>query len=379
MTQTPEINERRTRQRLLEAAIPHLAANGFRGNLLETVIADTGYSRERVHVFFQHDEDFVMAVYLRVATELEHVAANLPEGTIAERFHALVMAKLALSAPYKDALRALLSTSLDPRHELGVLSQQAEIVRERVLGTFEGAVSGATDCPAQSTPSLTRALYGAHLAIILLWLKDKTPQQSATKTALQSACALVSRTGSAFPILESVPGRTRIVGILGALGSSKPTDALAEQILRCLFRHRRLLPSTGDCAIHPCNACLALHVAKVKRSVLRGEPIHLLLPAFPAKSPSLDKVLGKLPDQAEVNALLHLQAVCDEIQRIYEPGARLTFCSDGRVFSDLVAVSDEDVSAYADGMRELLNSLPLSSIDMFNMEDLYETADFAAK
>jgi pyoverdine/dityrosine biosynthesis protein Dit1 len=110
--------------------------------------------------------------------------------------------------------------------------------------------------------------------------------------------------------------------------------------------------------------------------VLRNEPIHLLLPAFPAKSPSPDKVLGTLPDKAEEIALLHLQAVCDEVRDIYEPGARLTICSDGRVFSDLVGVSDEDVSAYADGMRRLLSELPISSIDMFNMEDLYETHDF---
>ncbi|BCM93609.1 hypothetical protein IAD21_05500 [Abditibacteriota bacterium] len=377
MSPTPEIDERRTRQRLLEAATAQVAANGFRDGLLETVIDETGYSRERVHIFFQHDEDFAMAVYLRIATDLERVAANLAEGTIAERFHALVTAKLALSAPYKGALRALLSRSLDPRHELGVLGQQAEIVRERVLSSFEVAVSGASDRPAQPTPSLAKALYAAHLAIVLLWLKDNTPQQSATRTALQSACALVARTGPAFPFLEHVPGRTRIADILGALSSPKPTDALAERILRCLFRHRRLLPSTDDCVVEPCDVCLALHLTRVKRAVVRGEPIHLLLPAFPAKSPSPDKVLGKLPDGAEVLALLHLQAVCDEIGCIYEPGARLTICSDGRVFSDLVGVSDEDVSTYSEGMRDLLNSLPVPSIDMFNMEDLYETSDFA--
>src|SRR4029453_628170 len=110
--------------------------------------------------------------------------------------------------------------------------------------------------------------------------------------------------------------------------------------------HGRLETGAGEVVKNPCAQCLALHLPKVRRFVRAGEPVHLLLPAFPAKSPNPKKVLGRLPDKAEELALGFLQDVCNEISDIYPPGARITICSDGRVFSDLVGVSDQDVTDY---------------------------------
>src|SRR5688572_15697119 len=116
---------------------------------------------------------------------------------------------------------------------------------------------------------------------------------------------------------------------------------LAHGILRVIFARRRL--SGADCSPSgACDACYALHHETVARRVRQGLPLQMVLPAFPAKSPNLRKVLGPLPDKAEELALAYLQGVCDRVRAIYAPGARLTICSDGRVFSDLVGVSDED-------------------------------------
>src|SRR5712691_2959318 len=62
--------------------------------------------------------------------------------------------------------------------------------------------------------------------------------------------------------------------------------AVATQILRIIFCHRRLRQTTGDCWSTPCPSCLAPHLKSVKRFVLAGEPVHFVLPAFPVKSPS---------------------------------------------------------------------------------------------
>ncbi|MCB9797113.1 MAG: L-tyrosine/L-tryptophan isonitrile synthase family protein [Alphaproteobacteria bacterium] len=151
----------------------------------------------------------------------------------------------------------------------------------------------------------------------------------------------------------------------------------AEEIFRALAPHRRLLHGSEPCDAAPCERCLALHRAKVEKAVAAGKPLHFILPAFPAKSPNTDaKVLGRLPDMAEEQALRYLQALCEDLQRTWAPGARVTICSDGRVFSDLVLVDDQAISDYARAIEDLLARLSLSCIDTFNLEDLFEVTSF---
>jgi pyoverdine/dityrosine biosynthesis protein Dit1 len=77
---------------------------------------------------------------------------------------------------------------------------------------------------------------------------------------------------------------------------------------------------------------------------------------------------------AEEQALLFIANVCREIQAVYPPGVRLTICSDGHVFSDLVGVPDDDVSAYGSALSEMIDRLGLNDIiDTFSLGDLYDS------
>jgi pyoverdine/dityrosine biosynthesis protein Dit1 len=154
--------------------------------------------------------------------------------------------------------------------------------------------------------------------------------------------------------------------------------SLAENLLRDLFRHRRLQPGAGRCATEPCPQCLALHLPRVHAAIQAGLPVQLVLPAFPAKSANLRKVTGPLPDFGEELALRFLQDRCAAIQARYPPGARLTICSDGRVFSDLVGVSDEAVTAYRQRLIEMIRELHLDAIRVFDLDDVRPGDDQAA-
>lgn len=373
--------DRRIRQRLLEAAVPLLAERGLSGELLRDAAAAAGCTLERARIFFGRDEELVLALYVRLATELEACVPDLPEGTLAERFRAAMLTKLSLVAPYRDALTALIATALDPRHELGALSEQTSLVRSRVMGVFSAVVLGASDRPPEATAALTRALYGAHLAIVLLWTQDRTQGFTATRSAIDSFCKLLA---SASPFLllpgaeSALTGADRLLSPLLEPEPDAEQTATSERILRTLFRHRRLQPDAGPCRQSPCEQCLGLHLPKVRRFVANNEPVHLLLPAFPAKSPNPRKVLGRLPDMAEELALKFLESVCGEIREFYAPGARVTICSDGRVFSDLVGVTDADVTEYGREISSALGRLGAASLDALNLEDLFDIDDRAA-
>jgi pyoverdine/dityrosine biosynthesis protein Dit1 len=88
-------------------------------------------------------------------------------------------------------------------------------------------------------------------------------------------------------------------------------------------------------------------------------------------------VLGRLPDRGEALAIDHLRRVCDEVAAIYPPGARITICSDGRVFSDLVGVTDDDVTAYGDAIGSMIaRAAAQDCITTFCTEDLFDLGSY---
>jgi L-tyrosine isonitrile synthase len=163
----------------------------------------------------------------------------------------------------------------------------------------------------------------------------------------------------------------------GSPTSFPSVDDVASDILALVMRHRRMVSDSEPCGEPPCAACLAPHLARVKRAVMRREAIVFVLPAFPAKSPSPAKVLGALPDMAEQCSLEMLDGLCRRIARIYAPGARIVLCSDGRVFSDVVGMRELDVTAYHAELRRMIARLPGQSIDTFDLEDVYPGVSFA--
>ncbi|WP_367127983.1 L-tyrosine/L-tryptophan isonitrile synthase family protein [Saccharothrix sp. HUAS TT1] len=148
-----------------------------------------------------------------------------------------------------------------------------------------------------------------------------------------------------------------------------------EAVLDLMMGHQRLLPDPGTAHGARCAHCRAAQRAKVEVHVRAGRAIPMLLPAFPAKSPNPDKVLGHLPDLAEELSIAFLEALCARVRAVYPPGARLIICSDGRVFNDLVRIPDPHVSDYQREMHDLLRRLGAEHIGLYSLDDVYPDAD----
>ncbi len=144
----------------------------------------------------------------------------------------------------------------------------------------------------------------------------------------------------------------------------------ARAILRVILRDRRLLPEENA---PPADVLteeeFAIHYPKLIPALVQGQPIHMILPAFPAKSPNRNKTLSDLPDFGELLGLIRLQELCDEIRSIHAPGARCTICSDGRVFSDLVGVTDEAVTRYREELKTIIRQTGIRDLDIFDLDD----------
>ncbi len=113
-------------------------------------------------------------------------------------------------------------------------------------------------------------------------------------------------------------------------------------------------------------------LSKIKRQMQSGKPIQIVLPAFPAKSSNREKTMGVLPDLGEVLALQNLNKMCFQIEALYPAGAELLICSDGRVFNDLVLVSDTAVNAYQKGIGKILSDFSLTRLKTYNLDDVFK-------
>lgn len=108
-------------------------------------------------------------------------------------------------------------------------------------------------------------------------------------------------------------------------------DAKAEEILKIIEQYGLNYERTGKWD------GFETFLPIVKGQVERKEPVLMLLPGFPFKSPNTkDKVLGVLPDLGEELALKHLDGLCEKIKAVYEFGAECHITSDGLVYNGML-------------------------------------------
>ncbi|MFG1791884.1 L-tyrosine/L-tryptophan isonitrile synthase family protein [Nocardia sp. NPDC049149] len=146
-------------------------------------------------------------------------------------------------------------------------------------------------------------------------------------------------------------------------------EAVATDVLRLVFARRRSAEPDAACDVGPCGECFAPHLKKVIGFVEAGKPVHFVIPAFPAKSRNRRKTLGRLPDMAETLAIESLQGFCDQVSAVYAPGAIVTICSDGHVFSDSLGIPDPNVDEYAAELRRVIRSTGGGSIGLYGLRD----------
>ncbi len=150
----------------------------------------------------------------------------------------------------------------------------------------------------------------------------------------------------------------------------------AKRILKEVMNFRRIPQSGESCGNLTCSTCLSQYLPKIISAVSRRQPVTFVLPAFPGKSPNPNKVLGPLPDHAEWLSLQFLGNLCERITKKYSPGVRIILCSDGRVFSDVVGMKEDHVTAYQSELSRLIKEMSLVDLTTFNLDDFYRDLNF---
>ncbi|KAH1532952.1 hypothetical protein KXV78_003955 [Aspergillus fumigatus] len=145
-------------------------------------------------------------------------------------------------------------------------------------------------------------------------------------------------------------------------------EATAIAVLKVIERYGVNFEKTGESW-----QGLTSFIPTVVEQVKKREAVRMILPAFPFKSPNArDKVLGVMPDLGEELALYHLNGLCENIGRVYEPGADVYISSDGLVYNDILGVPDETVWEYGEALRRMAVEKELHHVKFIRLFELLE-------
>jgi AcrR family transcriptional regulator len=180
------------RQRLYDVAIRLIGQHGFEATTLRDVASHANVSVGLLYRYFPSKQAIVLALYDELSAEQAARAGTVPRGRWRERFMFTLETSLEILRPHRQTLTALIPVLVSNAPD-GLFSATTAFSRERVLRLYQDAVVGASDAPrAEVAAALGRLLYLTHLAVVLWWLLDKTPNQRAT-------VALVALMRSALP------------------------------------------------------------------------------------------------------------------------------------------------------------------------------------
>lgn len=156
-----------------------------------------------------------------------------------------------------------------------------------------------------------------------------------------------------------------------------PIEEITDLIAKLFDENLRLHPSRATEDKFYSHGSVEL--AKIMSKKIKArQPIEMLLPGFPHKNPNRRKTLSSLPDLAEKMVLSRLEEFCAQVSEIYSPpgyqaGCRITIFSDGRVWGDLLGVSEKEILDYGIALRNMLP--PDSPYILFENLDSYLTIE----
>lgn len=211
---------RRTRERILGAALGLFAEKGYEATTMRDVAREAGASLGLAYRYFASKEEFALALYMGLAEEsVGWAGEGLVGGTVAERFELAMLAKLDQVSPHRGPLAALLSRALDPNSPISALGEGTAAVREKMGGVFLEVVRGASDAPREKQArELGNVLYALHLAILLYWFHDRTPEARATRELVGSAREALRYLRPALRLPPMSRVLSRLAGALGNVG-----------------------------------------------------------------------------------------------------------------------------------------------------------------
>jgi AcrR family transcriptional regulator len=226
-----------TRSHLLATALEKFRERGVEATTMRDLAASARMSLGSAYYYFPSKEAIIQAYFDDV--QAEH-ARRLTEALanrrldLHERLRAVFHSKLDILQGDRKLMGALFRFSGDPGHPLSVFGEGTAETRRQSISIFQTAI-GDERLPEDIRAILPTALWALHLAILLYFIYDTSPQQLRTRRLVDGVLTLLVRAlGLAKlrilkPVRGSLIALLRDAGLLSETGSPQLLSAEASQ------------------------------------------------------------------------------------------------------------------------------------------------------
>ena len=177
---TPKAVE--TRIRFLETALKLFQEKGYEETTIRDIAEAAECSLGLIYRYFDRKEDMVMGLYERLANQLIEQVNGLPQQSLADEFERTMLIVVEQLMPHQDALSALFAAAMNIKSGVAVLGSSTTSIRVKTRNLYRLVIERSTNAPRKrQIEALADIFYGAHLAVILFWLYDRTTNKQATR------------------------------------------------------------------------------------------------------------------------------------------------------------------------------------------------------
>ena len=203
---------------------------------MREVAKTAGVALGAAYYYFPSKEAIVLAYYDQVqGLHLARVTAELAGGQhdLLERLRIAFRVKLDVLQGDRKLLGTLFRYTGEPKHPLSVLGAGTRANRDQSIAVF-GLVVGDERLPNDVRAMLPAALWAMHMAMLLYFIYDDSPNQERTRKLADGVLQLLVRALALvnFPLLKPVRGSLfallREAGLFpGPLASDGPTTTFS--------------------------------------------------------------------------------------------------------------------------------------------------------
>jgi AcrR family transcriptional regulator len=184
-----------TRAQILNTALDLFRQKGLDGATMRHIAESAGVALGAAYYYFSSKEAIVQAYYEQVQKEhLDKVSASLAEGDydLLERLKLAFRLKLDILKGDRRLLGALFRYSGEPEHPLSVFGAASRVNREQSIAVFRLATENE-DLPEDIHTALPLALWALHMATLLYFIYDDSPEQQRTHRLADGALEFLVR------------------------------------------------------------------------------------------------------------------------------------------------------------------------------------------
>lgn len=178
-----------TRKKLLERALKLFQQRGVEATTMRDIAKAAGMSLGAAYYYFPSKEALVFAYYEDNQAEFEALGERA-SGPLRERLGAVFHGKLTAIRPQRKMLAAIVQRLVDPSDPVSAFSAQTRAVRDRAFAVFARALEGS-GLPAEVLPLAARALWLLHMALMLVYVNDDSPNEQRTHGLVDDALDMI--------------------------------------------------------------------------------------------------------------------------------------------------------------------------------------------